>query len=31
MTGTPAEFEALIAAEADKYGKLIQAAGIKVE
>ena len=31
LTGTPAEFEALIAAEAQKYGKLIKDAGIKVE
>jgi tripartite-type tricarboxylate transporter receptor subunit TctC len=31
LTGTPAEFEARIAAEAQKYGKLIRDAGIKVE
>jgi tripartite-type tricarboxylate transporter receptor subunit TctC len=31
MSGSPAEFEALVQAESEKYGKLIQAADIKVE
>jgi tripartite-type tricarboxylate transporter receptor subunit TctC len=31
LNASPEEFEALIRAESEKYGKLIQSAGIKVE
>jgi hypothetical protein len=31
FTGSPADFSKLIAAETEKWGKVIRAAGIKVE